>query len=89
MGNVYSRRGMTDQAIRWIREFADEKLFMLIHYYDPHADYVSKPEHEKRFVTPYAGDAEATVWEMGLSMLDTDIIDGCLANPEEATCKKS
>jgi len=64
----YARRSpsrmVTDQAIEWLREAGEAGLFVLVHYYDVHADYASLPAYERLFVEPYQGPADGTAWQL-------------------------
>lgn len=64
----YGRRSpstrVTDQAITWLRDAGDARLFLFVHYYDVHADYASLPANERLFVEPYEGPADGTAWQI-------------------------
>jgi arylsulfatase A-like enzyme len=49
---------LTDEAEAWIRERAErgEPFFAMVHWWDPHYDYVAPAEVEELFDTGYGGD---------------------------------
>jgi arylsulfatase A-like enzyme len=53
-------RETTDRAIRWLNDHAEEKKFMFIHYFDPHAHYTPPPPFDARFEDPYDGEIAFT-----------------------------
>jgi arylsulfatase A-like enzyme len=55
---------ITEQAIAWLRQHRDRRLFLFIHYYDVHSDYRSRPLYEEQFVTPYEGTANGTTAQL-------------------------
>jgi arylsulfatase A-like enzyme len=55
---------ITDQAIRWVWEAGEKSLFLFLHYYDVHSDYVSLPEFETDFLRPYEGNADGTTAQL-------------------------
>jgi len=57
-------RAITDRAIEWLQAAGDRRVFLFVHYYDVHSDYASLPEYERRFVRPYAGNADGTTAQM-------------------------
>jgi len=77
---------VTDQAITWLRESGDRRLFLFVHYYDVHSDYASLPEFEKLFVTPYDGPADGTAWQLQTANLEPDYIAFCRDHFDETKC---
>ena len=55
---------ITDQALAWIDEAAEEPLFLFLHYYDIHSDYGALPEHRRLFERPYAGSRDGTTSQL-------------------------
>lgn len=55
---------ITDQAIAWLRQHRDRRLFLFVHYYDVHSDYRSRPRYEEQFVSPYRGPADGTTAQL-------------------------
>jgi arylsulfatase A-like enzyme len=55
---------ITDQAMAWIREERGKPLFLFLHYYDVHSDYVSLPEYEESFLRPYTGIADGSTAQL-------------------------
>jgi arylsulfatase A-like enzyme len=78
---------ITDQALEWIRESKDQPLFLFIHYYDVHSDYVSLPEYERLFVTPYSGKADGTGWQLAQASFEDDYVEMCHENYDPTKCR--
>jgi arylsulfatase A-like enzyme len=55
---------ITDQAMAWLRQHRDRRLFVFVHYYDVHSDYRSRPRYEEQFVSPYQGRADGTTAQL-------------------------
>jgi arylsulfatase A-like enzyme len=55
---------ITDQAMEWVRQAVGESLFLFLHYYDVHSDYVSLPDYEAAFLKPYDGAADGTTAQL-------------------------
>lgn len=87
----YARRTpntwVTDQAIQWVKDRVDERLFVFVHYYDVHADYASLPPYEQLFVTPYDGPADGTGWQLQVENFDPRHIAYCVAESDPAVCR--
>jgi arylsulfatase A-like enzyme len=64
VGSRETSRNITDHAIEWLRRYREQRLFLFIHYYDVHSDYLSLPEYERQFVGPYQGIADGTTKQM-------------------------
>jgi arylsulfatase A-like enzyme len=77
---------VTDLAIEALRDTDDERLFLFVHYYDPHSDYLALPRFHRRFVRPYEGEAEGTSAQLFLYTLDPDVYEACAADPEGPDC---
>jgi arylsulfatase A-like enzyme len=77
---------ITDQAIEWIGDAGDQPLFLFIHYYDVHSDYVSQPEFERLFVEPYDGFADGSGWQLFLASLEDEFIQRCKTDFDEDRC---
>jgi len=68
-------------ALKWLEDNQQEKMFMFIHFYDPHDDYEPPPPYDKQFVRPYDGEIAYTDYWVGqiLSKLKTlDLYDDAL-----------
>jgi len=77
---------VTDQAMDWVRELGDERLFLFMHYYDVHADYASLPAYETLFLTPYEGPADGTGWQLQTANFDERHIQYCTLSFDPAVC---
>jgi len=55
---------ITDQAMEWVRGGGERPLFLFLHYYDVHSDYVSLPKHETEFLRPYPGIADGSTAQL-------------------------
>jgi arylsulfatase A-like enzyme len=55
---------ITDQAKEWVRQAGKNPLFLFLHYYDVHSDYVSLPEFEGPFLRPYQGTADGSTAQL-------------------------
>ncbi|HXV65445.1 MAG TPA: sulfatase [Vicinamibacteria bacterium] len=55
---------ITDQAISWLDAAGDDPLFLFVHYYDVHSDYVSLPRYEDLFLRPYEGNADGSTAQL-------------------------
>jgi arylsulfatase A-like enzyme len=62
LAHVVERSGdeTTAHAIRWLKDHANEKKFMFLHYYDPHFAYEPPPPFDKQFKHPYDGEIAFT-----------------------------
>ena len=78
---------VTDQAIEWLDEMREERLFVFVHYYDIHSDYASEPAYEKLFTTPYDGIVDGTGWQLTRVNLEEEHIELCHErfDPERCT----
>jgi arylsulfatase A-like enzyme len=77
---------VTDLAIEALRDADDDRLFLFVHYYDPHSDYLALPRFRRRFVRPYDGEAEGTSAQLYLYTLDPDVYEDCVEDPDGAEC---
>ena len=77
---------ITDQAIEWVESAGDDKLFVMLHYFDVHADYTSEPEYEALFVEPYDGPADGTAWQILIHSLEPEYIEKCRVDYDEERC---
>jgi arylsulfatase A-like enzyme len=75
---------VTDQAIEWLKELGDDRLFLFVHYYDIHSDYTSLPEFEKLFVTPYEGQADGTAWQLQRAGFSEAYLEMCSKDFDES-----
>ena len=55
---------ITDQAMEWVRLAGGKPLFLFLHYYDVHSDYVSLAEFEEAFLRPYEGTADGSTAQL-------------------------
>jgi len=78
---------VTDQAIDWLDEMRDARLFLFVHYYDVHSDYVSEPGFEKLFVGDYDGVVDGTGWQLTRANLEDDYLDMCHTRFDPAKCR--
>jgi arylsulfatase A-like enzyme len=78
---------VTDQAIEWLGEAREGPLFLFVHYYDVHSDYVSQPGYERLFVTPYDGEVDGSGWQLTRANLEDDYLEMCHNDfdPEKCT----
>lgn len=51
-----STQKILEGAIPWMKEHANERFFLFLHFYDVHSDYNPLPEFRKQFVRMYSGD---------------------------------
>ena len=51
-------------AEKWVSKHKNEPLFLFLHYFDPHSDYVSQPEYRKLFLSPYDGPVDGTTAQL-------------------------
>ncbi|MEE8475485.1 MAG: sulfatase-like hydrolase/transferase, partial [Myxococcota bacterium] len=68
---------ITDQAMNWLREFREERLFLFVHYFDVHSDYTSLPEVERQFVSAYDGKADGSSSQLYVFGLDPAFLAEC------------
>jgi arylsulfatase A-like enzyme/Flp pilus assembly protein TadD len=56
--SVVERSGdeTTAHAIKWLKENADKKKFMFLHYFDPHFTYEPPAPFDRQFKHPYDGE---------------------------------
>ena len=65
---IVERRGReaSDHAISWIEQHKDERFFLFLHYYDPHANYEPPEPFKTRYASnPYAGEIAYTDYCVG------------------------
>lgn len=71
---IAQRKGdrTTDRAEEWLRKHADEKFFMWVHLYDPHAPYQAPDAYNERYDLPYDAEIAFTDAQLGrlLALLD-------------------
>ena len=52
---------VSDLAVKWIGENADEDFFLFLHYFDPHVEYIPPEPFASKFAeNPYAGEIAYT-----------------------------
>lgn len=57
---------VTDSALAWLAEHTDERFFMFLHYYDPHAPYEPPEPYASTFAgNAYAGEIAYTDAQVG------------------------
>ncbi|HSF15846.1 MAG TPA: sulfatase [Vicinamibacteria bacterium] len=54
---------VTDQAIRFLRAWADRDFFLFVHYYDPHWHYDPPAPYDDVFDPRYEGEATGIWWD--------------------------
>lgn len=62
-GAVNERKGgeTTRLALQWLTDHRDQRFFLFLHYFDPHADYAPPEPYASRFAdSPYAGEVAYT-----------------------------
>jgi arylsulfatase A-like enzyme len=80
-------RSITDRAMQWIRDSGESKMFVFMHYYDVHSDYLSLPKYENLLVSPYDGRVDGSTWQLNLASLPEAYIEGCQIDPDEKRCR--
>jgi arylsulfatase A-like enzyme len=68
-GDISERIGAETSrfALTWLQQHKDEKFFLFLHYFDPHADYVPPEPFASKFThNPYAGEIAFTDHCIGL-----------------------
>lgn len=78
---------VTDQAIEWLDELRDRRVFLFMHYYDVHSRYAALPRYERQFVSPYDGPADGSSTQLYLYLLSPEFIAGCRADPDRESCR--
>jgi len=48
-------RNVTDNAINWVRRNKDDKIFLFLHYFDPHYDYHAPAPFNNLYYSDYNG----------------------------------
>ena len=86
LDRVSSNTWVTDQAIDWISSLDEQPLFLFVHYYDLHSDYVSEPYFEKLFVGPYGGTVDGTGWQLKQAVLEDDYLEFCHRSFDPKQC---
>jgi arylsulfatase A-like enzyme len=51
---------VTKRALSWIRKNRNEKLFLFVHYWDPHYDYIPPSSYDALFDPDYEGTMDGT-----------------------------
>jgi arylsulfatase A-like enzyme len=51
-------------ALRWLERRPERPVFLFLHHYDVHSDYVAQPRYERMFAEPYAGVADGTTEQL-------------------------
>jgi len=86
-GHRASNRWASDTALDWIRESGEERIFVFLHYFDVHADYVSGPYFEGLFTESYDGPADGTAWQLLRANLPDAYVTFCSEQFEERMCR--
>ena len=63
---------VSDRALSWIAQHADEGWFLWTHYYDPHAEYQPPRAHQKAGEHPYDGEVAYVDFELGRILDDLE-----------------
>ncbi|RME40536.1 MAG: tetratricopeptide repeat protein [Planctomycetota bacterium] len=59
-------KDVTDAALAWLQQHADERFFLFVHYYDPHHPYRAPSPFDLKFAEhPYAAEVAYTDSEIG------------------------
>ena len=77
---------VTDQAIEWLGEVRDDRLFLFVHYYDVHTDYASEAAYEALFTTPYDGVVDGSGWQLTLANLEDEHLELCKNDFDAIKC---
>lgn len=67
-----SAEQVTDQALDWLREVEAGPFLLMVHYFDPHNDYLPPPPFAGRFSHPYAGEVAKVDHEVGRLLAELD-----------------
>ena len=59
-GGAFRAEEITDRVITWLEKPHPEPLFLFVHYFDPHMDYVPPPPYDRQFDPDYSGPAQGT-----------------------------
>ena len=78
---------VTDQALTWLEELSGRPLFLFVHYYDVHSDYVSEPGFEKLFVGDYDGVVDGSGWQLTRANLEDDYLEMCHTRFDPKKCR--
>jgi arylsulfatase A-like enzyme len=79
-------RHVTDRAIAHLSRSDRKPLFLFVHYYDVHSDYVSLPGYERLFVDPYSGIADGSTLQLFYANLNQDYADRCREDFDSEAC---
>ena len=64
-----------DGALEWIRRQADEKFFLWVHLFDPHAPYEPPPRFRTQFANPYVGEVAFADEQVGRLLAELRRLD--------------
>jgi len=65
--NQRSAAGVTDAALRWVAQTGDDRVFLFVHYFDPHASYSPPPPYD-RLYTAAGGPRSSTFDDLDLAI---------------------
>lgn len=75
---------ITDRALRFVDEYADEPMFMFVHYWDPHTPYGPQPPYDTMHYVPNSGPFELRdVKAISPEYYEAFIGDMHLAHPDD------
>jgi len=63
---------VSDRGLEWLDRHGDEKWFLWLHYFDPHAGYNPPPPFDQGFPHPYDGEVAYVDAELGRIMRALD-----------------
>jgi arylsulfatase A-like enzyme/Flp pilus assembly protein TadD len=63
---------VTDQALSWIAQHADERWLLWTHFFDPHAEYEPPPAYHSPGEHPYDGEVAYVDFELGRILDDLE-----------------
>ena len=64
--------GVSDRALEWIEQHAQERWFLWLHYYDPHGDFEPPPAYMRAGTKPYDGEIAYVDAELGRLMAELE-----------------
>ncbi|MDG2049804.1 MAG: sulfatase, partial [Myxococcota bacterium] len=80
-------KSITDKAINWITDRGEDPLFLFLHYYDVHSDYVSLKQFENLFLAPYDGEADGSTWQIRIASFPEEFVELCRDEFDSDKCR--
>jgi arylsulfatase A-like enzyme/Tfp pilus assembly protein PilF len=65
LGHEFTAEQVTDGAIELLRQVADRRFFLFVHYFDPHQPYEPPPRFARQYIQPYQGEIAYTDEQIG------------------------